>query len=366
MPNAVRIIAEAGVNHNGSLAVACELVDAAAKVGADTVKFQTFNTKQLMTRAAPKADYQIAATDDGSQFDMIRNLELSRDDHLELIAHARHLGIDFMSTPFDTGSADLLIDDLKLNELKLPSGEITNGPLLLHVARKRVPLIVSTGMSTMDEVEQALRVIAFGYVEDSAPIPGELDRILDREDARDVLRLHVTLLHCTTQYPAPFDSVNLKAMVTMAEHFGLKVGYSDHTRGIHIPVAALALGATVIEKHLTLDRAMPGPDHQASLEPAEFKAMVDAIREVEAALGGGVKAPAAAEEPNMNVARRSIVAAQAIKAGEPFNTSNIQVKRPGGGVSPMRYWSLLGAVAKNDYDMDDLIQEGEGAPDEQA
>lgn len=359
MRDAVRIIAEAGVNHNGSQAMARDLIDAAADAGADAVKFQTFRTADLMTRAAPKAVYQKAATEGDSQFDMIAALELSVDDHRALIAHARKRGIVFMSTPFDHASLDFLIDDLGVGELKLPSGEVTNGPLLLHAAEKRVPLILSTGMATMDEIADALAVIAFGLVGEGAPSLQAFAAAFDSIAGQVALRESVTLLHCTTEYPAPLHSVNLRAMDTMAEHFVLPVGYSDHTDGITVAVAAAARGARVIEKHLTLDRSLPGPDHQASADPATFAEMVKAVRAVEMALGEETKQPSDVELPNMAVARRSLVAKAAIKAGETFSTDNLTAKRPGDGLSPMTYWECLGRTASTDYDVDDLISPGE-------
>ena len=357
MPNAVRIIAEAGVNHNGSLPMAQDLIAAAAEAGADFVKFQTFRTQELMAFDAPKAAYQKAAGIEDSQFDMIKALELSQDDHYALIETAMNHGIGFLSTPFDHGSLDFLTDNLKLGTLKIPSGEVTNGPLLLHAATKNVNIILSTGMSNLVEIEEALGVIAYGLVQgDAAPCEDAFRSAFSSAVGQEALDARVTLLHCTTEYPAPMDSVNLFAMDVMADRFGLPVGYSDHTGGISVAVAAAARGACVIEKHLTLDRTLPGPDHQASIEPQMFAEMVKAVRDVQAALGKPVKAPAAVEIPNMEVARRSLVATASIQKGEKFTTTNIGAKRPGSGVSPMRYWDVLGRFASKSYNQDERIE----------
>jgi N-acetylneuraminate synthase len=356
---AVWIIAEGGVNHNGSVDMALRLVDAAADAGADAIKFQTFRSESVVTAAAPKAEYQETTTPSGSQLDMIRQLELDEEAHDDLAAHARERGITFLSTPFDPASVDLLVDRLEVALLKIPSGEITNGPLIRHVAAKGLPVILSTGMATLNEVEEALAVLAFGFTRgaDREPSLPAFATALASEEGRAELRRNVTLLHCTTEYPAPFNSVNLLAMDTLARAFGLAVGYSDHTTGIAVPVAAAARGASVIEKHLTLDHDLPGPDHRASAEPSEFKAMVEAVRQVEQALGDGIKRPAAAEIKNMAMARRSLVAARAIPRGEAFSGANLTAKRPGTGVSPMRHWDCLGLVAEHDYQPDEPLDE---------
>lgn len=354
----VFIIAEAGVNHNGSLDMAKQLIDVAAEAGSDAVKFQTFKAEQLVSRHAPKAEYQQRTTDAGdSQLDMIRKLELSESDHMTLIAYARSVGIEFLSTPFDFVSLAFLVDDLGLSTIKIPSGEITNAPFLLETARRTKRIILSTGMSTLGEIETALGILAFGFSEQSTP-PGitAFEKVYGSVTGRNVLQDRVVLLHCTTEYPAPFADINLRAMATLQQAFGLPVGYSDHTTGIAIPVAAVALGANIIEKHFTLDRNLPGPDHKASLEPDELKQMVRSIRDVELALGYSIKQPAASELKNRPVARKSLVARQHIRKGEPFTQDNLAVKRPGDGISPIRYWEWLGKVADRDYQQDDKVQ----------
>lgn len=357
MTDRVRIIAEAGVNHNGSLARALELVDVAAEAGADVVKFQTFKADKLATTQAAKADYQAVNTGNAdSQLQMLRSLELSEDDHRRLIERCRARKIAFMSTAFDADSLALLAT-LDMPAVKVPSGDITCADLLLRAARTRRPLIVSTGMATLGEIEQALGVIAFGLVTDRAP-----DGRADFEAAylsaagRAELTRQVTLLHCVTEYPAPADAVNLRAMDTMAAAFGLPVGYSDHTLGIEVSLAAVARGARVIEKHFTLDRTLPGPDHSASLEPDELRQLVNGIRSVERALGSPVKGPAPAEVRNRTAARRSLVAARPIRKGEVFTADMMSAKRPGSGLSPMEAWSLIGRAAGRDYQTDEQIE----------
>lgn len=327
------MIAEAGVNHNGDMAIARRLIDAAADAGADLVKFQTFSADRLVAAHAAKAAYQSRATDAAeSQHAMLRRLELTRAMHVELIAYCAERGVPFLSTGFDIPSVDLLIE-LGVDYLKVPSGDLTNLPLLRHVGRAGKSVILSTGMATLLEVEQALKALA------------------DAGTPRD----RVTVLHCTTEYPTPLADVNLRAMLTMREAFGVAVGYSDHTQGIEVAVAAVAMGARVIEKHFTVDRTLPGPDHQASLEPAELTAMVKAIRQMEIALGDGVKQPTAGEAANASVARKSLVAACAIRAGEYFTDVNMTVKRPGTGLSPMLWDQVLGQMASRDFQPDDLI-----------
>lgn len=321
------IIAEAGVNHNGDLALAQRLVAAAAAAGADLVKFQTFVTGSSISRDAPKAEYQLGATDaTESQYEMVRKLELSRADHEVLIAACRQHGIGFFSTAFDPASFDLLIE-LGLDRVKIPSGELTNLPLLRYMTRLGKPVLLSTGMANLGEVEAAIEAI----------------------EAAGTPRDRITVLQCNTEYPTPVADVNLRAMLAMQQAFGVSVGYSDHTRGIEIPIAAVALGAAVIEKHFTLDRTLPGPDHQASLEPAEFKAMVDAIRNVEQALGDGIKRPSPSERKNRAIARKSLVASRAIRAGELFSADNLTAKRPGTGISPMRWDEVIGRPAPQDF-----------------
>jgi N-acetylneuraminate synthase len=347
----VFVIAEAGVNHNGSLEMARALIDEAAKAGADAVKFQTFRSEQVVSAAAPKARYQVATTGaEESQLDMVRKLELAEADFRALAAHASTRGIEFMSTPFDHDSLGFLAHGLGVARLKIASGEITNGPFLLAAARTGKPIILSTGMSTLDEVAEALGVLAFGYLDaQEPPSLAAFEAARRSDEGRQILRERVVLLHCTTEYPAPFEDVNLRAMQTMREAFGLPVGYSDHTVGIGVSVAAVALGAVAIEKHFTLDRAQPGPDHKASLEPGELAALVREVRGVEAALGSPRKEPAPSELGNRAVARRSLIAARAIAAGEPFSEAALGALRPGTGVSPMAYWSLLGRPAGRTY-----------------
>ena len=353
----VYIIAEAGVNHNGDRSRALALVDAAADSGADAVKFQTFNADALAVADAPKAAYQNKTTDAAeSQLEMLRTLELPHDLHHVLIERCAERGIAFLSTPFDIGSLRFLAEDLKLQMLKIPSGEITNGPLLFDAGRSGCNLILSTGMSTIDDVREALGVLAFAMTDPGAkPSRDRFKAAFESEPGRAALAGKVTVLHCTTEYPAPFDEVNLNAMKTLREAFGLDVGLSDHTPGIAIPIAGAAMGATVVEKHFTIDRTLPGPDHQASVEPRELKAMVEGIRAVEQAMGDGVKQPQASEEKNMAIARKSLVALGPVKKGEPFTEATLGVKRPGTGISPMEFWERLEQAADRDLDEGDIL-----------
>ena len=350
-------IAEAGVNHNGSLDLALQLVDAAADAGADIVKFQTFQASQLVTAQARKADYQVANTgESGAQLQMLQRLELQRADHHALVQRCRQRGIRFMSTAFDADSLAFLAT-LDMPAVKIPSGDITHAPLLLQAARLGRPLIVSTGMSTLADIEAALGVIAFALMQPGLP-RGRADCEAARtsQAGRSVLRERVTLLHCVTQYPAPAESVNLRAMDTMAQAFGLPVGYSDHTAGIEVALAAAARGARVLEKHFTLDRKLPGPDHAASLEPPELRQLVAGVRSVQAALGGGVKGPAQAELGNLAIARRAIVAARPIRRGDVLQLDALAFKRPAQGLSPMDVWSVLGRPAMRDFAADEAIE----------
>lgn len=354
----VFIIAEAGVNHNGSLDMAKKLIDAAASAGADAVKFQTFKASDIVSRRAPKAAYQERTTgQEESQFEMIRKLELSADDHHALLEHAAGSGIEFLSTPFDLLSLGLLVGELGLRTIKIPSGEITNAPLLLGVAQSGCRVILSTGMSTLGEIEAALAVLAFGFTapRNCVPEPESFVTAFASDAGQQALRERVILLQCTTEYPAAVDEVNLRAMDTLAAAFSVPVGYSDHTSGIHIAVAAVARGAAMVEKHFTLDRTLPGPDHPASLEPPELAAMVAQIRDVELALGDGVKRPSSVELANRRVVRKSLVAARAIACGEALSVANLACKRPGDGVSPMAYWQRLGDRATRDYAADEAI-----------
>lgn len=350
------IIAEAGVNHDGSLDTALALVDAAADAGADIVKFQTFNARALAGSAAKKADYQQRTTAaDESQLAMLKRLELPQAAHHALIERARQRGIEFLSTPFDDASLAFLLS-LKLPRIKVGSGDLTNAPLLHAAAKAGATLILSTGMATLGEIEESLGVLAHGYGPSVGPPGIAAFRAAWRDPAaRTALARHVSLLHCTTEYPCPIGDVNLAAMSTMRSAFQLPVGYSDHTDGFEISVAAVALGATIIEKHLTLDREAQGPDHAASLEPDDFKRMVIAIRNVERALGDGAKTPTGSEIKNVPVARKSIVAARSLKAGETIGPADITAKRPGAGRPPIDYWSLVGTVAPRALEPDDPI-----------
>lgn len=333
MDRGIFIIAEAGVNHNGDTELAMRMVDTAADAGADAVKFQTFRADRIISRHARKAEYQKKTTGaDESQLEMVKKLELSADAHAGLMDRCREKGIMFLSTPFDFESIDLL-NGLGMEIFKIPSGEITNLPYLRRVGGLRKRIILSTGMSTLGEVETAL------------------DILVSAGTARD----DITVLHCTTEYPAPLEEVNLRAMLTMGDALKVKVGYSDHTPGIVVPVVAAAMGACVIEKHFTLDKNMPGPDHKASLEPDELRKMVQAIRTVESALGDGIKRPSSSEAGNRIVARKSIVAARKIGAGERFTGENLISKRPGSGISPMLWDSVIGRTASRDFEEDELI-----------
>ncbi len=356
MADSTFIIAEAGVNHNGDVALALRLVDCAADAGADAVKFQTFKANALTTARAAKAPYQAHHTGgEGSQLEMLRRLELTEEEHHVLLARCTERGIHFMSTAFDAGSLAMLAT-LGMPALKIPSGDITAGPLLLQAARLRRPLILSTGMSTLGDIEAALGVLAHGLSVDREPIDSAcFARAYASADGQAALKTYVTLLHCTTQYPTPPAAVHLRAMETMREAFGLPVGYSDHTLGNDVSIAAVALGATVIEKHMTLDRTMPGPDHAASLEPDEFARLTESIRTVELALGSPLKRPAPEELANRAVARRSLVVTRPIAAGEVFTPEMLAAKRPGNGRSPLDYWSVIGQRASRDYLADEAV-----------
>ncbi|WP_373519497.1 N-acetylneuraminate synthase [Pricia sp.] len=334
MKNKTVIIAEAGVNHNGDMALAKKLIDVAAEAGVDYVKFQTFNSKKLVSKSAQKADYQIKNTKDATdtQLVMLQRLELSKDQHFELIAYCKSKGINFLSTGFDLDSLDFLYE-LGIRLFKVPSGEITNLPYLKKIGSLGENIIISTGMADLKEVEDALNIILHEGVD----------------------KKNVTILHCNTEYPTPMEDVNLRAMGTIGEKLGVNIGYSDHTLGIEVPIAAVALGATVIEKHFTLDRTLPGPDHRASLEPNELIDMVKAIRNIELSLGHGKKEPSPSEMKNKAIARKSIVANNNIIKGEVFTEQNLTIKRPGTGISPMQWDEIIGTKATRDYSEDDLI-----------
>ncbi|MBF0353789.1 MAG: N-acetylneuraminate synthase [Alphaproteobacteria bacterium] len=355
----VFIIAEAGVNHGGELGQALALVDAAVQAGADAVKFQTFKTEALVAKDAPKATYQALNTgaDDG-QFAMLKRLELSPKDHIALMMHCQKKGIGFLSSPFDLDSLGFLVATLGLGIIKLGSGEITNAPLLLAAGQQARHFLLSTGMSTPEEIEDALGVLAFAMTtpENAAPSSLAFKTAFISKAGQQALQTRVTLLHCTTDYPANPSEANLKAIPALSDRFKLRIGFSDHTPGISVALGAVALGAAVIEKHLTLDRDLPGPDHKASLEPHEFKALVEGVRVVESALGDGVKRPMPSELPNRKVARKSLAALSPIAKDETFSALNLGALRPGDGVSPMAYWDWLGKTALRN------LQPGERLP----
>ena len=327
----VYIIAEAGVNHNGSFELACKLVDAAKEAGVDCIKFQTFKSEKLVSHNAQKAEYQKSTTGGGSQVDMLKKLELSYEEFISLKAYCDKRGICFLSTPFDFDSIEFL-NSIDMPFWKIPSGEVTNYPYLLALAKTGKPVVMSTGMCDLDEIRAAVKVLTDNGVKE------------------------IKLLHCNTEYPTPFEDVNLKAMQTIRDEFGYEVGYSDHTKGIEVPIAAAALGAIIIEKHFTLDRNMVGPDHKASLEPDELAEMVRSIRNIEKAIGNGYKTPSPSERKNIIVARKSIVAKQKIRLGELLSAENITVKRPGTGISPMKWNEVIGTRAIRDFEEDELIE----------
>ena len=331
--NRVFIIAEAGVNHNGSIQLAKKLIDVAVDAKADAVKFQTFKTENLVSKNAQKADYQKQTTNSGeSQFDMIKKLELDLDTHKELIAYCKTKNIMFLSTPFDYDSIELL-NNLGLEIFKIPSGEITNLPYLRHIGKLNKKVVLSTGMADIGEIEDTLDILIQAGTK----------------------KENITVLHANTEYPTPMEDVNLKAMKTIGNTFDIAYGYSDHTLGIEVDIAAVAMGASCIEKHFTLDKNMEGPDHKASLEPDELKAMVSAIRNIELALGSSVKKPSKSESKNIEIARKSLVAKTNIKKGEIFTENNVTIKRPGNGISPMRWDEIIGTVSQKDYKEDELI-----------
>ncbi|MEC1178877.1 N-acetylneuraminate synthase [Metasolibacillus meyeri] len=353
------IIAEAGVNHNGSLEMAKKLVMVAKEAGADAVKFQTFKAETLVTKQAKQADYQVDNLGEAtSQFAMLKKLELSYKEFEELQAFCYTENIEFLSTPFDFESVDFLLDDLHIAKIKIPSGDLTNAPFIHYIATKQKPMILSTGMATVEEIHESLAFISYGLAKPLENVTVDLvKQFYQTEQAKKVLQQYVTLLHCTTQYPTPPTSINLYAMNEIKRTFQLPVGFSDHSEGIHIPIAAVGMGATIIEKHFTLDKTLEGPDHIASLNPMELKQMVKGIREVEQALGNGIKQPTAEEFKNRIPARKSIVAKKPIKVGEIFSVNNITVKRPGNGISPSEYWSYIGKIALKSYNEDELINE---------
>jgi N-acetylneuraminate synthase len=340
--------------------LAARLVDVAAGAGVDAVKFQIFKTEKVLSRNAPKAEYQKRTTDEHESFlEMGRKLELSFETFANLRRRCEERQITFLASPFDSASLQFLLHEAKVPLIKIASGEVTNAPLLLQAAQGGLPVILSTGMCGLDEVEAALSVLAYGYLpRDSPPSIAAFQSAYQTGAGRRALRENVILLHCTTEYPAPVEDANLLAMDTLREKFGLPAGLSDHTQGVVVSIAAAARGAVVIEKHFTLDRNMPGPDHAASLDPDELAAMVRGIRHVESALGSSLKQPATSESKNKPIARRSLVAARPIKSGEAFTDENLTSKRPGTGVSPMRFWEFLGRPADKNYETDELIDPG--------
>lgn len=356
--NNVLIIAEAGVNHNGSKSLAFELIAAAKEAGADAVKFQTFNADKLVHHSAPKAQYQIANTGEKeSQHAMLKRLELTAQDHHDLAAFCDKKDIQFLSTPFDLESLHFLVYELNMQMIKIASGEITNVPLLLAAAQTQLPILLSTGMTTLGDIEHALSVLAFGYLKPAADkiMPNEFLLAYRSAEGRKALRHCVSLLHCVSNYPANYDEVNLSAIETLRNAFRLPVGYSDHTLGISIPIAATAVGALIIEKHFTLDKSLPGPDHAASLTPDELKDMVKSIRETELALGDGHKVPSLSELNNRGLVRKSLVTIKKIAQGETFTAENLGLKRPGLGICATHYWEWIGKVANRDYEENEWI-----------
>ena len=355
----VYIIAEAGVNHNGRRDMAFQLVDVAVEAGVDAIKFQTFKTENLVIKNTEKADYQKQRTSaDESQFAMLKRLELSYEVHHELVSYCKTKGIQFLSTAFDSESLNFLVNGLMLRTLKIPSGEITNGPFLLEHANTGCDLILSTGMSTLGEIEEALGVIAFGLMyggNGEEPSRRLFQEAYMSTKGQQLLHKKITLLHCTTEYPAPPEEINLNTISTMHNAFGLPTGYSDHSAGIVVPIAAAALGVSLIEKHFTLDKTLYGPDHEASLNPDELKEMVGAVRLVEQVMGSGVKCPTPSELKNRNIVRKSLVAGSDIGKADLFSEDNLAIKRPGTGRSPMEYWDILEENSQKDYHVDEVI-----------
>ena len=353
------IIAEAGVNHNGSLEMAKALAKVAKEAGANAVKYQTFRAENLVTIDAKQADYQIdnlgAAT---SQYEMLKQLELSFDEFRQLQAYCKSIHIEFLSTAFDVESLHFLVEDLQIQTLKVPSGELTNYPLLVEMAAYRLPLIISTGMATIEEIDEALSFIAYRLCHEEMTADIEvIQTFYETEEAKRALEQYVTLLHCTTAYPTPIDDVNLLSIDAMATHFQLPIGFSDHSEGILASIGAIAKGATVVEKHFTLSKALEGPDHVASLGPEELKQLIHHIRVMERLLGKKIKSPTPEELMNKEAARKSLVAKKTIQQGDRFTEQNVTVKRPGTGMEPKQYWQLLGKHATKTYEKDELLNE---------
>lgn len=351
------VIAEAGVNHNGDLEMALQLVDKAAAAGADYVKFQTFKAENLAAAHAEKAEYQVRTTRSAeSQLTMLKKLELSLEDHEKIISHCKQKGVRFLSTPFDLESLALLTNTFSLSEIKLGSGELNNAPLLLAAGRTKAKIILSTGMGSLAEVEEALGVLAFAMCRKGQP-KGRTDfaDVLLDPHVWPILAKRVALMHCTTEYPAAICDTNLNAMKTLRQAFGLRIGYSDHTEGDAVSLAAVALGACIIEKHFTLDRTLPGPDHCASLEPEELKSLIQRIRIIEQAFGTGIKQPGKAEVANRSVVRKSLLAAKDLPVGHLLRLEDIEVKRPGYGVSPMALWDVIGTITERDVSKGEIL-----------
>ena len=355
------IIGEAGVNHNGDIEMAKKLIDVAAEADIDAVKFQTFRAEDLVTKDAELAEYQKNTSgEELKQFDMLSKLELDQDAHLDLQKYCLDKEIDFLSTPFDLGSLNFLTKKMHLKTLKIPSGELTNGPLLIEFAKTGCNIIISTGMSSLEEIELAIGSLIYGFLSNEKKMPDPSIDIFKEcfEESLNYKSLleKITLMHCMTEYPAPIEEANLSAIKTLRDSLNIKVGYSDHTDGILAPLVAVAFGATIIEKHFTLDKELEGPDHKASLEPIELKQMVQNIRLTEQMLGDGIKRLMPSEKKNLIIARKSITAFQSIKKGEEFTTNNITIKRPGTGISPMEYWKILGKRAPKDFAKDETIK----------
>lgn len=353
----VYIIAEAGVNHNGSFELAIQLIDEAKKAGANAVKFQTFVTENCLSKTISKAAYQVTNTGSGSQFDMVKKLELSFKEHSQLKAYCDEQYIDYLSTGFDFDSLAFLVDELKLKTLKIASGEVTNAPLVLAHAQSGCDIILSTGMCTLGDIEKALGILAFGFIGDTSITPSDMafTQAYFSDEGQALIKKRVTILHCTTEYPAPFDEINLKAINTIKRAFGTKIGYSDHSQGIAVPIMAVAFGVTMIEKHFTLDKTMEGPDHIASLDPSELKDMISGIRQGQSAIGGAFKRPSASELGNLAVVRKVILANHNIKKGEVFSKDNLSIKRGAGMITPTDYWALLGRKSRRDYAHDEPL-----------
>jgi N-acetylneuraminate synthase len=356
--NNVYVIAEAGVNHNGSLKLAKKLVDEAYKCGADAVKFQTFITEDCLSLNIEKANYQENNTGSGTQFEMVKKLELSFDDHLEIYNYCKSVGIDYMTTAFDIKSLNFVNERFDVKSLKIGSGEITNLPLILAHSKSGKNIILSTGMCSLGDIELALGVLAFGFINDpekEVNLKNFYEAFVS-EEGQSKLTKYVTLLHCTTEYPAPFNEVNLNVLNTFKRAFNCKIGYSDHTQGIVVPILSVAYGVSVIEKHFTLDNDMEGPDHKASLEPSEMLAMVNGIRQASLSLGRTIKLPTKSEVNNLSIVRKVILAKSTIQQGEIFTEENLCIKRSKGTLNPSQYWEILGTIANKHYEAEEAIE----------